>query len=111
MKLTDTCDYPDLPGDSDGKAPVYNAGALGSIPGSGETPEKGKVTPPRGSGLERHTHCTAHTARYATHIFLSLSVCFPLTLLTVSFSMRNFSFCLVGFITLFSYCLWILSHR
>lgn len=48
MKLTDTCDYPDLPGDSDGKAPVYNAGALGSIPGSGETPEKGKVTPPPG---------------------------------------------------------------
>ena len=45
MKLTDTCDYPDLPGDSDGKAPVYNAGALGSIPGSGRSPGEGNGNP------------------------------------------------------------------
>ena len=30
----------DFPGDSDGKASVYNAGDPGSIPGSGRSPEK-----------------------------------------------------------------------
>ena len=45
MKLTDTCDYPDLPGDSDGKAPVYNAGDLGLIPGSGRSPGEGNGNP------------------------------------------------------------------
>ena len=45
MKLTDTCDYPDLPGDSDGKAPVYNAGDLGLIPGSGRIPWRRKWQP------------------------------------------------------------------
>ena len=33
-----------LPGGSDGKAFAYNAGDLGSIPGSGKPLEKGMVT-------------------------------------------------------------------
>ena len=32
----------DFPGGSDGKVPVYNAGDLGSIPGSGRSPGEGK---------------------------------------------------------------------
>ena len=31
----------DFPGGSDGKASVYNAGDLGSIPGLGRSPEEG----------------------------------------------------------------------
>ena len=34
----------DFPGGSDGKASVYNAGDLGSIPGSGSSLEKEKAT-------------------------------------------------------------------
>ena len=34
----------DFPGGSDGKASVYNAGNLGSIPGSGNSLEKEKAT-------------------------------------------------------------------
>ena len=38
-----TCIY--FPGGSDGKASVYNAGNLGSIPGSGRSPGEGNVNP------------------------------------------------------------------
>ena len=34
----------DFPGGLDGKAPVYNAGDLGSIPGLGSSLEKEKAT-------------------------------------------------------------------
>ena len=37
--------YPDFPGGSDGKASVYNAGDLGSIPGSGRSPGEGNGNP------------------------------------------------------------------
>ena len=36
----------DFPGGSDGKASVYNAGDLGSIPGSGRSPGEGNGNPP-----------------------------------------------------------------
>ena len=35
----------DFPGGSDGKAFVYNAGDLGSIPGLGRSPGEGNGTP------------------------------------------------------------------
>ena len=35
----------DFPGGSDGKAPVYNEGDLGSIPGSGRSPGEGNSNP------------------------------------------------------------------
>ena len=42
----------DFPGGSDGKASVYNAGDLGSIPGLGRYPEEGNGCPLQYSGLE-----------------------------------------------------------
>ena len=42
----------DLPGGSDGKASVYNAGDLGSIPGSGRFPGEGNGHPLQYSCLE-----------------------------------------------------------
>ena len=52
LKLNDTdnrssvfiCPFKCFPGGSDGKASVYNAGDLGSIPGSGSSLEKEKAT-------------------------------------------------------------------
>ena len=41
-----------LPGGSDGKASVYNAGDPGSIPGLGRYPGEGKGYPLQYSGLE-----------------------------------------------------------
>ena len=41
MDLTEA----DFPGGSDGKASVYNAGDLGSIPGSGRFSEEGNGNP------------------------------------------------------------------
>ena len=41
-------------GGSDGKASVYNAGDLGSIPGSGRFPGGGNGTPLQCSCLESH---------------------------------------------------------
>ena len=35
----------DFPGGSDGKASAYNAGDLGSIPGSGRSPGEGNGNP------------------------------------------------------------------
>ena len=35
----------DFPGSSDGKASAYNAGDLGSIPGSGRSPGEGNGNP------------------------------------------------------------------
>jgi len=35
--------FKDLPGGSDGKVSVYNAGDRGSIPGSGRSPGEGKI--------------------------------------------------------------------
>ena len=37
--------YNDFPGGSDGKASAYNAGDLGSIPGSGTSSEEGNGNP------------------------------------------------------------------
>ena len=42
----------DFPGDSDSKASAYNAGDLGSIPGSGRSPKEGNGSPLRYSCLE-----------------------------------------------------------
>ena len=41
-----------FPGGSDGKASAYNAGDLGSIPGSGRSPAEGNDCPLHYSGLE-----------------------------------------------------------
>ena len=46
----------DFPGDSDGKASVYNAGDLGSIPGSGRFLGEGNGNPLQYSWLENPTH-------------------------------------------------------
>ena len=45
----------DFPGGSDGKASVYNAGDLGSIPGLGIFPGKGNGNPLQYSCLENPT--------------------------------------------------------
>ena len=42
----------DFPGGSDSKASAYNVGDLGSIPGSGRSPGKGKGNPLQYSCLE-----------------------------------------------------------
>ena len=42
----------DFPGGSDGKASVYNAGDLGSVPGSGRFPGEGNGNPLQYSCLE-----------------------------------------------------------
>ena len=42
----------DFPGGSDGKASAYNAGDLGSIPGSGRSPGEGNGNPLQHSCLE-----------------------------------------------------------
>ena len=42
----------DFPGGSDGKASAYNAGDLGSIPGSGRSPGEGNGNPLQHSSLE-----------------------------------------------------------
>ena len=42
----------DFPGGSDGKASTYNAGDLGSIPGSGRSPGEGIGNPLQHSCLE-----------------------------------------------------------
>ena len=44
--------HKDFPGGSDGKAFVYNAGDLGSIPGSGRSAGEGNGTPLQYSCLE-----------------------------------------------------------
>ena len=41
-----------FPGGSDGKATVYNAGDMGSIPGSGRSPGEGNGNPLQYSCLE-----------------------------------------------------------
>ena len=41
-----------FPGGSDGKASAYNTGDVGSIPGSGRSPEEGNGTPLQYSCLE-----------------------------------------------------------
>ena len=45
----------DFPGGSDGKASVYNAGDLGSIPRSGRIPGEGNGNPLQSSCLENPT--------------------------------------------------------
>ena len=42
----------DFPGGSDSKASAYNAGDLGSTPGSGKSPGEGNGNPLQYSGLE-----------------------------------------------------------
>ena len=44
--------YLDFPGGLDGKASAYNAGDLGSIPGSGRSPGEGNSNPLQYSCLE-----------------------------------------------------------
>ena len=51
MKLKDTFSL-DFPGSSDGKVSAYNAGDLGSIPGSGRSPGEGNGNPLQYSCLE-----------------------------------------------------------
>ena len=50
--LTPTMYLKDFPGGSDGKVSVYNAGDLGSIPGSGGSPGEGNGSPLQYSCLE-----------------------------------------------------------
>ena len=45
-------DQNSFPGGSDGKASVYNAGDLGSIPGLGRSRGEGNGNPPQYSSLE-----------------------------------------------------------
>ena len=45
----------DFPGGSDGKASIYNAGDLGSNPGSGRSPGEGNGNPQQYSCLENPT--------------------------------------------------------
>ena len=47
-----TMESKDFPGGSDGKASVYHAGDLGSIPGSGRSPGEGNGNPLQYSCLE-----------------------------------------------------------
>ena len=42
-----------FPGGSDGEVPAYNAGDLGSIPGSGRSPGEGNCNPLQYSCLEK----------------------------------------------------------
>ena len=42
----------EFPGGSDGKAPAYNAGEPGSIPGLGRSPGEGNGNPLQNSSLE-----------------------------------------------------------
>ena len=51
MKLKDACSL-GFPGGSDGKASVYSAGDLGSIPGLGRFPGEGNGNPLQYSCLE-----------------------------------------------------------
>ena len=44
--------FTDFPGGSDGRASAYNAGDLGSIPGSGRSPGEGNGKPLQYSCLE-----------------------------------------------------------
>ena len=49
-----------FPGGSDHKASAYNAGAPGSIPGSGRSPGERKDTPLQYSGLKNSMDCIVH---------------------------------------------------
>ena len=50
----------DFPGGSDGKASVYNAGDLGSIPRWGRSPGERQGYPLQYSGLENSMDCIVH---------------------------------------------------
>ena len=52
LSLTNNSMLMDFPGSSDGKASAYNAGDLGSIPGSGRSPEERNGNPLQYSCLE-----------------------------------------------------------
>ena len=52
IKLKSFCTMKDLPGGSDGKASAYKAGDLGSIPGLGRFPGRGRGNPLQYSCLE-----------------------------------------------------------
>ena len=52
MKLKDAYPLETFPHGSDGKASAYNAGDLGSIPGSGRSPREGNGNPLQYSCLE-----------------------------------------------------------
>ena len=52
MKLKDAYPLENFPHGSDGKASAYNAGDLGSIPGSGRSPREGNGNPLQYSCLE-----------------------------------------------------------
>ena len=54
------CSATGFPGGSDGKAFACNAGDPGLIPGSGRSPEEGKVYPLQYSGLENSMDCIVH---------------------------------------------------
>ena len=71
-------------GGSDHKASAYNAGHLGSIPGSGRSPEEGNGNPLQYSGLEnpmdggtwQATVCGVIKSRTQLSDFTSLKGCF-----------------------------------
>ena len=52
MFILTSKNFRDFPGGSDGKASVYNAGDLGSIPGLVRSPGEGNGTPLQNSCLE-----------------------------------------------------------
>ena len=52
MFILTSKNFRDFPGGSDGKASVYNAGNLGSIPGLVRSPGEGNGTPLQNSCLE-----------------------------------------------------------
>ena len=52
MAIDDTPQAERFPGGPDGKASVYNAGDLGSIPGLGRAPGEGNGNPLQYSSLE-----------------------------------------------------------
>ena len=54
MRLNSLSMVDNFPSGSDGKAPAYNVGDPGSIPGSGRSPGEGNGNPLQYSCLENH---------------------------------------------------------
>ena len=76
----------DFPGGSDNKAPAYNAGNLGSIPGSGRSPGEGNGNPLQYSCLENPMDgeawwATVHRVLMVqiSHLYMTTGKTIPLT--------------------------------
>ena len=101
-----------LPCGSADKDPACNAGDLGSIPGLGRSPGKGKGYPLQYSGLENSMDCIVHggrkeldmTERLSLAVFCLKIDCWPLELLNLGIG------CLKGMEQVFCehilYCVW-----